>query len=127
LIFTPLLRSWQKHFTVVHGDQRGFGKTLGRSLHIDLHAPRRQELHHRVRIRREAAFDQFMAFNVWKLGTRFDVPFFLFQGDTDVMAVTTRSTSPKWTGQGSSSPLLVAHVGSDLIASTSAEPVQPGP
>jgi hypothetical protein len=29
-----------------------------------------------------------MAFNVWKLGTRFDVPFFLFQGDTDVMTVT---------------------------------------
>jgi pimeloyl-ACP methyl ester carboxylesterase len=30
-IFTPLLRSWEKHFTVVHWDRRGAGKTLGRN------------------------------------------------------------------------------------------------
>jgi pimeloyl-ACP methyl ester carboxylesterase len=30
-IFTPLLRSWERHFTVVHWDRRGAGKTLGRN------------------------------------------------------------------------------------------------
>jgi pimeloyl-ACP methyl ester carboxylesterase len=30
-IFTPLLRSWEKHFTVVQWDRRGVGKTLGRN------------------------------------------------------------------------------------------------
>ncbi len=30
-IFTPLLRSWERYFTVVQWDQRGAGKTLGRS------------------------------------------------------------------------------------------------
>src|SRR4051794_7467911 len=29
-IFTPLLRSWERHFTVVHWDRRGAGRTLGR-------------------------------------------------------------------------------------------------
>ena len=30
-IFTPLIRSWENHFTVVQWDQRGGGKTLGRT------------------------------------------------------------------------------------------------
>jgi pimeloyl-ACP methyl ester carboxylesterase len=30
-VFTPLLRSWEKHFTVVQWDRRGAGRTLGRS------------------------------------------------------------------------------------------------
>jgi pimeloyl-ACP methyl ester carboxylesterase len=30
-IFTPLMRSWERHFTVVHWDRRGAGKTLGRN------------------------------------------------------------------------------------------------
>jgi pimeloyl-ACP methyl ester carboxylesterase len=30
-IFTPLLRSWEEHFTVVQWDRRGVGKTLGRN------------------------------------------------------------------------------------------------
>ncbi len=30
-IFTPLIRSWENHFTVVQWDQRGSGKTLGRT------------------------------------------------------------------------------------------------
>ncbi len=30
-VFTPLLRSWEKHFTVVQWDRRGAGKTLGRN------------------------------------------------------------------------------------------------
>jgi pimeloyl-ACP methyl ester carboxylesterase len=35
-----------------------------------------------------ALFDQFMAFDARKSGTEFEVPFFLFQGDTDVVTVT---------------------------------------
>ncbi|RKH09311.1 alpha/beta hydrolase [Corallococcus sp. CA053C] len=30
-VFTPLLRSWERHFTVVQWDRRGVGKTLGRN------------------------------------------------------------------------------------------------
>lgn len=30
-VFTPLLRSWEKHFTVVQWDRRGVGRTLGRN------------------------------------------------------------------------------------------------
>jgi len=30
-IFTPLIKSWENHFTVVQWDQRGSGKTLGRT------------------------------------------------------------------------------------------------
>lgn len=30
-IFTPIIRSWESHFTVVQWDQRGSGKTLGRT------------------------------------------------------------------------------------------------
>lgn len=30
-VFTPLIRSWEKHFTVVHWDRRGVGKTRARS------------------------------------------------------------------------------------------------
>jgi pimeloyl-ACP methyl ester carboxylesterase len=30
-LFTPLLRSWEQHFTVVQWDRRGVGKTLGRN------------------------------------------------------------------------------------------------
>jgi len=30
-IFTPVIRSWETHFTVVQWDQRGSGKTLGRT------------------------------------------------------------------------------------------------
>jgi pimeloyl-ACP methyl ester carboxylesterase len=30
-VFTPLLRSWERHFTVVHWDRRGAGRTLTRS------------------------------------------------------------------------------------------------
>ena len=34
-------------------------------------------------------FDQFMAYDARQLGTRFEVPFFLFQGETDVVTLTT--------------------------------------
>ena len=30
-IFTPRIRTWEKHFTIVQWDQRGSGKTLGRT------------------------------------------------------------------------------------------------
>ncbi|MBA4601996.1 alpha/beta fold hydrolase [Thermoactinomyces mirandus] len=30
-IFSPLLRSWEKYFTIVHWDQRGAGKTFGKN------------------------------------------------------------------------------------------------
>jgi pimeloyl-ACP methyl ester carboxylesterase len=30
-IFTPVLRAWEQHFTVVHWDRRGSGRTLSRS------------------------------------------------------------------------------------------------
>ena len=30
-IFTPLIRSWESHFTIVQWDQRGSGKTFGRT------------------------------------------------------------------------------------------------
>lgn len=30
-VFTPLIRSWEKHFTVVHWDRRGVGRTRARS------------------------------------------------------------------------------------------------
>jgi pimeloyl-ACP methyl ester carboxylesterase len=30
-LFTPLLREWEKHFTVIHWDRRGAGKTLRRN------------------------------------------------------------------------------------------------
>jgi pimeloyl-ACP methyl ester carboxylesterase len=37
---------------------------------------------------RDAMFDQFMRFDARALGTRFDVPFFLFQGAQDVVTLT---------------------------------------
>ena len=30
-IFTPIMRSWERHFTIVQWDRRGVGKTLGRN------------------------------------------------------------------------------------------------
>jgi pimeloyl-ACP methyl ester carboxylesterase len=37
---------------------------------------------------RNRMFEQFMAFDARRLGTRFEVPFFLFQGDSDVVTLT---------------------------------------
>ena len=34
-------------------------------------------------------FSELMAYDAWRLGTRFEVPFFLFQGETDVVTLTT--------------------------------------
>ena len=34
-------------------------------------------------------FTELMAYDAWRLGTRFEVPFFLFQGETDVITLTT--------------------------------------
>jgi pimeloyl-ACP methyl ester carboxylesterase len=34
-------------------------------------------------------FSELMAYDAWRLGTRFEVPFFLFQGQTDVITLTT--------------------------------------
>ena len=34
-------------------------------------------------------FSELMAYDAWRLGTRFEVPFFLFQGETDVITLTT--------------------------------------
>jgi pimeloyl-ACP methyl ester carboxylesterase len=34
-------------------------------------------------------FDELMAYDAWRLGTRFEVPFFLFQGERDVVTLTT--------------------------------------
>ena len=34
-------------------------------------------------------FTELMAYDAWRLGTRFEVPFFLFQGQTDVITLTT--------------------------------------
>src|SRR4029450_10751283 len=34
-------------------------------------------------------FEELMAYDAWRLGTRFEVPFFLFQGESDVVTLTT--------------------------------------
>jgi pimeloyl-ACP methyl ester carboxylesterase len=34
-------------------------------------------------------FEELMAYDAWRLGTRFKVPFFLFQGESDVVTLTT--------------------------------------
>jgi pimeloyl-ACP methyl ester carboxylesterase len=34
-------------------------------------------------------FEELTAYDAWRLGTRFEVPFFLFQGETDVVTLTT--------------------------------------
>jgi pimeloyl-ACP methyl ester carboxylesterase len=34
-------------------------------------------------------FEELMAYDAWRLGTRFEVPFFLFQGERDVVTLTT--------------------------------------
>ena len=34
-------------------------------------------------------FNELMAYDAWRLGTRFEVPFFLFQGESDVVTLTT--------------------------------------
>ena len=34
-------------------------------------------------------FSELMAYDAWRLGTRFEVPFFLFQGERDVITLTT--------------------------------------
>jgi pimeloyl-ACP methyl ester carboxylesterase len=34
-------------------------------------------------------FTELMAYDAWRLGTRFEIPFFLFQGETDVITLTT--------------------------------------
>jgi pimeloyl-ACP methyl ester carboxylesterase len=34
-------------------------------------------------------FSELMAYDAWRLGTRFEIPFFLFQGQTDVITLTT--------------------------------------
>jgi pimeloyl-ACP methyl ester carboxylesterase len=34
-------------------------------------------------------FSELMAYDAWRLGTRLEVPFFLFQGETDVITLTT--------------------------------------
>ena len=34
-------------------------------------------------------FEELMAYDAWRLGTRFEVPFFLFQGEHDVVTLTT--------------------------------------
>jgi pimeloyl-ACP methyl ester carboxylesterase len=34
-------------------------------------------------------FEEFKAYDAWRLGTRFEVPFFLFQGESDVVTLTT--------------------------------------
>jgi pimeloyl-ACP methyl ester carboxylesterase len=34
-------------------------------------------------------FQELMAYDAWRLGTRFEVPFFLFQGESDVLTLTT--------------------------------------
>ena len=43
-------------------------------------------------------FEELMAYDARRLGTRFEVPFFLFQGETDVVTLTSlaRSTSRRW-------------------------------
>jgi pimeloyl-ACP methyl ester carboxylesterase len=33
--------------------------------------------------------EELMAYDAWRLGLRFEVPFFLFQGQTDVITLTT--------------------------------------
>jgi hypothetical protein len=33
-------------------------------------------------------FEEFTAYDAWRLGIRFEVPFFLFQGESDVITVT---------------------------------------
>jgi pimeloyl-ACP methyl ester carboxylesterase len=37
-------------------------------------------------------FEEFMAYDARRLGTRFEVPFFLFQGESDVITVTSLAT-----------------------------------
>jgi pimeloyl-ACP methyl ester carboxylesterase len=34
-------------------------------------------------------FQELLAYDAWRLGTRFEVPFFLFQGESDVVTLTT--------------------------------------
>jgi pimeloyl-ACP methyl ester carboxylesterase len=34
-------------------------------------------------------FSELMAYDAWRLGPRFEVPFFLFQGESDVVTLTT--------------------------------------
>ena len=34
-------------------------------------------------------FNELKAYDAWRLGTRFEVPFFLFQGESDVVTLTT--------------------------------------
>ena len=37
-------------------------------------------------------FTELMAYDAWRLGPRFEVPFFLFQGESDVVTLTTLAT-----------------------------------
>jgi len=37
-------------------------------------------------------FEELLAYDAWRLGTRFEVPLFLFQGESDVITLTTLAT-----------------------------------
>jgi pimeloyl-ACP methyl ester carboxylesterase len=82
-VFTLPLRPWERDFTLVQWDHRGAGKTLRRNGKAGSG---------------EMTFDQrvadaeLMAYDAWRMGGRFEVPFFLFQGERDVVTLTSLAT-----------------------------------
>lgn len=70
---------------------------------------------------RDRLFDQFMAFDARRLGTRFEVPFFVFQGDSDVVTLTGLAEEYLAEVQAPAKALVPIHGASHFCAFTQPE------